>query len=70
MNECVSQKISCKNTLQNTTDNFKLIFIGITFTAYDFKQWTGEGMGQLKRKAMGREEWRKNLRDWVHPRPT
>ena len=34
------------------------------------KQWNGEGLGQLKRKAMGREEWRKNVRDWVHPRPT
>ena len=29
----------------------------------DLKQWTGEGMGQLKRKAMGREEWRKNVRN-------
>ena len=36
----------------------------------DLKQWTGEGMGQLKRKAMGREEWRKNVRDSVHPWPT
>ena len=29
------------------------------------KQWTGEGVEQLKRKAMGRER-RKNVRDWVH----
>ena len=36
----------------------------------DLKQWTGEGLGQLKRKTMGREEWRKNVRDSVHPRPT
>ena len=28
----------------------------------DLEQWTGEGLGQLKRKAMGREEWRKNVR--------
>ena len=36
----------------------------------DLKQWNGEGLGQLKRKAMCRGEWRKNLHDWVHPRPT
>ena len=36
----------------------------------DLKQWTGEGLGQLKRKEMCREEWKKNVRDWVHPRPT
>ena len=35
----------------------------------DLKQWTGRGLGELRKLAENREEWRFNVRRWVHQRP-
>ena len=34
----------------------------------DIKEWTGEGLGQLKRQTTNRQGWKQSVHRWVHPR--